>query len=149
VKAALGRIFAALAGDLGELGEGRLTPLLGDFVHEPTGTLVEIDESQHFTSFRLRSLDLYPQDARLGFDLATYRQLCKDWGERSDGYFRTKAARTFGVGGRQRQRAYYDALRDLAPPAIDRPPTIRIEAASRNSVDAYERHRDRLLALLD
>lgn len=36
--------------------------LPGDFLDEPTGTLIEIDELQHFTSARLASLDLYPND---------------------------------------------------------------------------------------
>jgi len=148
-RAALERIYLALGGDLDELATGKVTKLPGDFVHEPTGTLIEVDESQHFTTFRLMTLDLYPEDARLGFDLATYKRLCKTWREKSDGYYRTKAARGFGVGGRQKQRAYYDALRDLATPAVGRPPLIRIEAAARDGRAAYARNRDRLLEALD
>ena len=48
------------------------------------------------------------------FDREDYIQLCERWKQKSDSYYRTKEARGFGVGGRQRQRAYYDALRDLA-----------------------------------
>lgn len=48
---------------------GKMTPLRGDFIHEPTETLIEVDESQHFTSFRLVTLDLYPEDWPLGYDL--------------------------------------------------------------------------------
>jgi hypothetical protein len=40
---------------------------------------------------------------------------------KSDNYRRPKEARGFGIGGRQRQRAYYDALRDLATPATGVP----------------------------
>ena len=40
-----------------------------DFIHAATGTLIEVGESQHFTSFRLQTLQLYPADAALGFDL--------------------------------------------------------------------------------
>jgi hypothetical protein len=144
----LERIYLALGGDLEVLDAGRTTPLPGDFVHEPTGTLIEVDESQHFTSFRLVTLELYPDDAALGFDLRTYKQLCKTWQQRSDGYYRTKAARGFGAGGRQKQRAYYDALRDVATPAMRRPPLIRVEAAERDPAEAYHRHRDQLLAAL-
>jgi xanthine dehydrogenase molybdopterin-binding subunit B len=68
--------------------------------------------------------------------------------QRSDGYYRTKAARGFGIGGRQKQRAYYDALRDLAAPAMGRPPLIRIDAAERDPTDAYRRHRKLLLRAL-
>jgi hypothetical protein len=147
-REALERIYLALGGDLEVLDGGRLTALPGDFIHERTGTLIEVDESQHFTSFRLATLDLYPGDVALGYDLATYKQLCKKWQNRSDGYYRTKAARGFGVGGRQKQRAYYDALRDLATPAMGRPALIRIEAAERDPADAYRRHRAELRAAL-
>jgi hypothetical protein len=148
-RAALERIYVALGGDLEVLDAGRSTALPGDFIHEPTATLIEVDESQHFTSFRLATLDLYPEDAALGFDLATYKQLCRTWQNQSDGYYRTKAARGFGIGGRQKQRAYYDALRDLTTPAMGRPPLIRIEAADRDAADSYRRHRDELLRALD
>lgn len=51
-------------------------------------------------------------------------------------------------GGRQRQRAYYDALRDLATPAMGHPPLISIDATDNDGAAAYQRHRDRLLAAL-
>jgi|SRR5665647_90905 len=140
----LGDIFLALGGDLAEQGAKRMTSLPGDFLHPDTGTLIEVDESQHFTSFRLQTLCQYPQDAPLGFDLERYRELCGTWGSEADNYFRTKAAVGFGPGGRQRQRAYYDALRDLATPAMGRPPLIRVDAADRNGASAYRRSRDRL-----
>jgi len=148
-RRALESIYVALGGDLANLAAGRATRLTGDFVHEPSGTLIEVDESQHFTSFRLLTLDLYPVDAPLGFELDAYKRHCRTWARQSDGYFRTKAARGFGVGGRQRQRAYYDALRDLAAPAMGRPPTIRVEAADRDGRSAYQRVRDRLQGLPD
>lgn len=140
--------YLALGGDLATLANGKTTRLTGDFIHEPSGTLIEVDESQHFTSFRLATLELYPPGAQLGFDLDSYKQLCRAWHQKSDGYFRTKAARGFGVGGRQKQRAYYDALRDLATPAMGRPPLIRIEAADRDPADAYRRHRELLVEAL-
>lgn len=145
---ALSAIYAELGGEPDVLRDGRVNPLRGDFVHEPTGTLIEIDESQHFTSFRLKSLQLYPSEFPLGFDLDVYVRLCEDWQAKSDRYRQAKAARGFGVGGRQRQRAYYDALRDLAAPAMGRPPLIRVDAAHGDGEQAYRRHRDRLLQLL-
>jgi hypothetical protein len=57
-----------------------------------------------------------------GFDPDHYRELCRFWQAKADKYRRTKEARGFGVGGRQRQRAYYDSLRDLATPAMGHPP---------------------------
>ena len=144
VMDALDRIYKGLGGDLDVLRTGRTNPLRGDFVHEPSGTLIEIDETQHFTTFRLQSLELYPEDIPLGFEIARYARLCEEWRAKSDGYRRTKAARGFGIGGRQKQRAYYDALRDLATPAVGRPPLIRIDATSGDGRAAYRFHRARL-----
>ena len=147
-RQALERIYLALGGDLDVLAAGRSTVLRGDFFHAPSGTLIEIDESQHFTSARLTTLDLYPEDLLLGFELADYRTLCQRWRAEADGYYRTKAARGFGSGGRQRQRAYYDALRDIAAPAMGYS-IIRIPATNRNGRAAYLAHRDQILDLAD
>jgi len=148
VVAVLEGIYLALGGDLTALATGKPTRLRGDFMHEASGTLIEVDESQHFTSFRLTTLQMYPASAALGFDPQRYVELCRTWRHRSDNYYRTKQARGFGAGGRQRQRAYYDALRDLAPPAMGHPPLIRIDAADRDPVAAYHRNRDRLISAL-
>jgi hypothetical protein len=144
----LGGIYAELKGDVEELAGAPTTRLSGDFVHEATGTLIEIDEHQHFTTARLTTLRLYPDGAQLGFDLEHYKALCKRWKREADKAFAHKDARGFGVGGRQRQRAYYDALRDFAAPAMGHPPVIRIDAAMDNGRAAYQAHQDRLVRLL-
>jgi hypothetical protein len=145
---AVERIYVALGGDPHALVTARRTRLTGDFLHKPTQTLLEIDESQHFTSARLTSLDLYPDGAQLGFDIEHYKALCRRWRGESDGYYRTKSARGFGVAGRQRQRAYYDALRDLSAPAMGLPPVIRVDAPHRDGRAAYLACRGRLVKLL-
>ncbi|MEO5981876.1 MAG: hypothetical protein ABIQ13_06130 [Pedococcus sp.] len=61
-------IFKALNGDPGAQAAKRTTPLTADFIEASTGSLIEIDESQHFTSFRAMSLGLYPPDTPLGFN---------------------------------------------------------------------------------
>lgn len=146
-KEALERIYIGLGGEIEALATARSTRLTGDFFHEPTQTLIEIDESQHFTSSRLTSLDLYPRDTLLGFDLEHYKKLCRSWRVTSDGYYRAKSARGFGSAGRQRQRAYYDALRDLSAPAMGLSPLVRIDAPHRDGRRAYLTHRARLLSL--
>jgi hypothetical protein len=146
VAATLERIYRALGGDLDVLATARSVRLRGDFIHVPSGTLIEVDESQHFTSARLTTLDLYPADAACDFDVETYKSLCREW--REDGYYKNKTARGFGVGGRQRQRAYYDALRDLAAPAMGHPPLIRVDAPLRDGRAAYRTHREHLLLRL-
>ena len=118
-----------------------------ELVHEPTGTVVEVDDAAHFTSFRLAALELYRPDAALGFDVGEHAALCREWCARTDGLDRGLAAKGFGFGGRQRERAYHDALRDLAVPAMGHPPVLRIAAVDGDGAAAYARHRDALLAL--
>ena len=138
-------IFAALGGDIRALEAKPRRSLSGDFFIPETGTFVEVDERQHFTSFRLITLDLYPDDARLGFDPVVYRALCEEWRQLAERDYRHKAVSEFpGEVGRQRQRAYFDALRDLAIPAMNHPPVIRVDAPDRDGSAAYRRARWRL-----
>jgi hypothetical protein len=141
-------IYARLNGDVSVLRASRENLLLGvDLVHEPTGTVIEVDEAPHFTSFRLTALELYPADVRVGFDLGEHQELCRAWCARTDRLDRGLAAKGFGFGGRQRERAYHDALRDLATPAMGHPPVVRIAAVDGDGAAAYRRHRAALLAL--
>jgi hypothetical protein len=144
----LQRIFDALGGVGDVQRSGRINTLECDLLHEPTGRFIEVDEHQHFTSFRLIALDLYPDDAPLGFDLERYRDLCREIAPRADRYRRTKTARAFGVGGRQRQRAYYDALRDLAAPLMGHGPVVRVDAVDDDGARAWRDNRKRVLELL-
>ena len=138
----LGEIYARLKGDVSVLQAARENLLLPvDLVHEPTGTLIEVDDVPHFTSFRLTALDLYRDGASLGFDLDEHRELCRVWRERTDSLGRGLAAKGFGFGGVQRERAYHDALLDLAAPAMGHPPVIRIAAVDGDGAAAYRRHR--------
>jgi hypothetical protein len=142
-------IYADLGGDFDVLLNCRANLYLPvDLVHEPTGTVIEIDEKQHFTSYRLAALDAYPADAKLGFDPEAYRELCRTWAPTTDKFARAQAAKGFGIGGLQRQRAYRDALLDLAVPALGRPPVVRIVALDDDGEAAYQRHRESLLSLV-
>jgi hypothetical protein len=151
VTAALERlaaIYARLGGDISVLHASRENLLLPvELVHEPTGTVIEVDDAPHFTSFRLAALDLYRADVTVGFDLGEHRDLCREWCAKTDGLDRGLAAKGFGFGGRQRERAYHDALRDLATPAMGHPPVLRIAAVDGDGAAAYRRHRAGLLAL--
>jgi hypothetical protein len=141
-------IYARLRGDVSVLHAARENLLLPvELVHAPTQTVIEVDDAAHFTSFRLAALELYRPDAPLGFDVAEHAALCREHAPRSDGLERGLAAKGFGFGGRQRERAYHDALRDLATPAMGHPPVIRIAAVDGDGAAAYARHRDALLAL--
>jgi hypothetical protein len=152
VKAALetlSAIYARLKGDVSVLHASRENLLLPvDLVHASTGTVIEVSDSPHYTSFRLATLDLYPRDAAIGFDIEEEKRLCREWGAVTDGLSRGLPAKGFGFGGVQRERAYHDALRDLATPAMGHPPLIRIAAVDDDGAAAYRRNRALLLALI-
>jgi hypothetical protein len=142
-------IYARLRGDRSVLDASRENLLLPvDLVHEPTGTVIQVDEPMHFTSFRLTSLELYPPHAELGFDIDEHRALCREWGARMDGFARGLAAKGFGFGGVQRERAYHDALLDLAAPAMGHPPVVRVAALDGDGAAAYRSSRESLPARL-
>jgi hypothetical protein len=144
----LAAIYARLKGDVSVLRAARENLLLPvELVHAPSGTVIEVDGPPHFSSSRLLSLDLYPAGVAVGFDLDSHRELCREWCARTDGLARGLAAKGFGFGGVQRERAYHDALRDLATPAMGHPPLIRIAALDGDGRAAYARHRASLLAL--
>jgi hypothetical protein len=145
----LGAIYGRLKGDVSVLYASRENLLLPvDLVHEPTGTVIEVDESPHFTSFRLATLELYPGDATVGFDVEEHMELCRTWCSTTDGLSRGLAAKGFGFGGLQRERAYHDALRDLATPAMGHPPLVRVAAVDGDGEAAYRSNRGALLTLL-
>lgn len=144
----LGMIHARLGGDLSVLHASRENLLLPvDLVHTATGTVIQLDGPEHFTSFRLGTLDLYPADVELGFDIDEHRELCRALCDSTDGLSRGLPAKGFGFGGVQRERAYHDALRDLATPAMGHPPLVRIAALDGDGASAYAHHRERLAAL--
>jgi hypothetical protein len=144
----LDKIFHDLRGDSEAQSTKRTTPLPGDFIHLPTGTMIEIDEVQHFTTYRMQTFAHYPANASLGFDADEYVDLCKKFCRTADKYRLNKAASGFGPGGRHRQRAYNDALRDLVIPAMGKPPLIRIPAPDGNGAAAFELNRVRILRSL-
>jgi hypothetical protein len=144
----LGAVYARLKGDVSVLRAARENLLLPvDLCHAPTGTVIEVDGPAHFTSFRLTALDLYPAGVAVGFDVEEYRDLCRAWAGRSDVLSRGLPAKGFGFGGVQRERAYHDALRDLATPAMGHPPLVRIPAVDVDGAAAYARARQALLPL--
>ena len=138
----LAAIYARLKGDVSVLHAARANLFLPvDLVHAPTGTVLAVDDREHFTSFRLAALDLYPAGRAVGFDVEEHKDLCRALAAETDGLWRGLAAKGFGFGGVGRERAYHDALRDLATPAMGHPPLMRIAAVDGDGAAAYERHR--------
>ena len=143
----LAAIYARLKGDISVLHASRANLLLPvELLHVLSGTVIEVDDSPHFTSFRLAALELYPVDVAVAFDVDEHKELCRAWRSRTDGLQRGLATKGFGFGGVQRELAYHDALRDLAAPAMGYPPVVRIAALDGDGAAAYRRHRTSLLA---
>lgn len=78
-------------------------------------SIVEFDESQHFTSARKLTLESYPSTLNLGFKAKQWKDLCD----------RINAKDTSPIY-RDEQRAWYDTIRDFLPLTKDMGPTIRI-----------------------
>ena len=127
---ALASIHDALGGDSAALATKRAgNPPIPDLVHTQLGSIIEVDEIQHFTTARLKSFDYYPAAVPLGFEIDEYRRLAGLCTSKGDAAFAHRVSLDFpGRGGRQAQRAYNDALRDLLAPTFTGHPVVRIAA---------------------
>lgn len=124
---ALTSIFAELGGDARALREKTRGAMTADFLLQPQAGVVEHDELSHFTTARLSTFAYYPPDLPLGYDPNAYQGLCERHRARGDrGFAHKKAVEFPGAGGRARQRAYFDAFRDLAAPALQGSVVIRV-----------------------
>ncbi len=114
----LGDLFRSLGGDEAALRAKRVgSDPCPDMAFEERGWLVEYDEQQHFTSDRLVTFDRYPTDADVAYDMDAYRALTRRLSATADRYRAAKQSTDFPFhGGRRSQRAYFDAVRDLAAP---------------------------------
>lgn len=146
--AALDEILKVLGGDAAALAAKTRGGMSADFLVGDTHLEVEYDEIQHFTTARIAALELYPPDAVLAFRPAEYIAIAQRWRARGDKGFAHKQAAEFpGLAGRQRQRAYFDAFRDLAAPHFGNGPVLRIPAPDNNYVQAVEDLRTMLEAI--
>ncbi len=123
-------MFIELGGDEDHLAtrtDGRR--LSGDYYYAPTDALVEVDEVQHFTRYRRRVLELYPAGTAHDFDLDQYVNLCDQHWRVAERKFTNQKPEMFpGEHARARQRAYYDALRDLGASAVGHSGVLRAPA---------------------
>ncbi|MYF09256.1 MAG: hypothetical protein F4233_15470 [Rhodospirillaceae bacterium] len=127
---ALWRMFVALDGNPEAMKSKMPRRLSPDGFLPGPNCILEFDELQHFTAFRLRTFDHYPVDTPLGFDIDAYRSWCSRYAEDAlkkgqSGYRKPKREFPFD-GGRAAQRALFDASRDLLPPHYGLQPTIRV-----------------------
>ena len=120
----------------GDFIKSPLVPPCDYYVSAPP-FILEFDENQHFSRPRLIALSLYPDDLKLGFSVADWRDLCRGLEARDDEPF-----------DRDERRAWYDTLRDLVPTVYGFAPTARLygDAYPWCSLDAGSaRDRERFL----
>ena len=126
----LWRIFMDLGGDGKGMRSKGLVKLPTDGFLPRYKRIIEFDELQHFTEYRLKTLDNYPKHIRLGFDKNAYQKWCKQHATEAInkgpyGYRSPKPDFPFEEG-RAAQRALFDACRDLLSSKNNLNPTIRI-----------------------
>lgn len=89
--------------------------------------IFEFDEHQHFSSARLKTLELYPPELRVNFSVDEWKNKCRTYKEKADKYRKFKTTIDFNFqGGRTAQRAYLDCFRDILPVQHGLNPTRRI-----------------------
>jgi hypothetical protein len=110
----LAEIFERLGGDSSRLAAKRAVPLRLDFHAPELGLFIEVDETQHFTTERAHTFESYDPDIHVEH-VEEYRRLIQTWRHEADRYRASKPAVDFPQhAGRRAQRAYLDAVRDLA-----------------------------------
>ncbi|MEA2190605.1 MAG: hypothetical protein QOI73_726 [Solirubrobacteraceae bacterium] len=113
-------------------------------LHEPTATLLCVDDVLHFTTSRLKTLALYPGEMPVGFDVKAYQELCSEHGPKTDKWRYGLASKMFGWHGLQKERAYQDAVRDIGSWVMGLAPLIRVPAIDEDGEAAYARVKDEL-----
>ncbi len=111
--------------------------------------IFEFDEYQHFSSYRLKTLDCYPNELATAFDIKKYKLLCNVHKVEADKYRKSKTTVDFNfVGGRTAQRAYLDCFRDLLPSVNGLNPTLRIAEFEVSNVAANNESSQKIIAEL-
>ncbi len=134
------KIFKSLNGDINSNQSKRTVGLVCDaYFGGEFNFIFEFDEFQHFSTTRLKTIELYPSSLKLNFDLSSWAKLCQDKNDKADNYRKNKTTIDFPfIGGRTNQRAYLDSFRDLLPEIHGLKPTLRInefEVSGINKID--------------
>lgn len=122
------KIFSTLHGNPNK-NQNKLTRTLDcdAFFGRHHNFIFEFDEFQHFSSARLKTLELYPSDLKVNFSINDWKNNCRIYNDKADKYRKSKATTDFNFdGGRTAQRAYLDCFRDLLPHQFGLNPTLRI-----------------------
>jgi hypothetical protein len=126
-------IHRALGGNARALARTTSRPLATDLMG-PNGELIELDEVQHFTAERRKTLGWYPNLATFGFSLDAYRNLIDAWKARANAVFTRQWSADFDFqGGRRAHRAYFDAVCDLLAPTFTGMQLVRVPVVDHNA----------------
>ena len=136
----LAAIYARLKGDVAVLHAARANLLLPvDLVHVATGTVIEVDGPEHFTSFRRTTLDLYPAGVAARLRPAEYAALCERLAPRSDRCRAGCRRRASGSAACCASAPTTTRCATSAFPAMGHPPVVRIAAEDGDGAAAYAR----------
>ncbi len=140
------KIFKQLNGDISANQSKRTVKLECDaYFGGQHNFIFEFDESQHFSSSRLLTFGLYPNELKLSFSIDQWVKECRNYKIEADNYRRSKTTTDFNFeGGRTAQRAYLDCFRDLLPQHHNLNPTLRINefeviGITSNNKEAYKK----------
>ena len=97
---------------------------------EPYHFIFEFDELQHFTKYRERTFQFYPENIRLAYAPQKYKQFCQQHHiaalAKGTARFRRPTADFPYANGRAAQRAFFDTFRDWLPSLHGLNPTVRL-----------------------
>ncbi len=89
--------------------------------------ILEVDETQHFNTYRAATLRNYPPHAKVAFPIRRWIEQCEKKTRLEGGGFGKPKPPLFPAEhGRHMQRAFRDMLADLLPSAHGFEPTLRI-----------------------
>jgi hypothetical protein len=120
------RIFQMLGGNP-KANKGVRSLNCDAYLGDSYNFMFEFDEYQHFSTPRLKTLEMYPADLPVAYDIQKYQAYCRKHYAEADKYRHAKTTTDFNfVGGRTAQRAYLDCFRDILPSLHGLRPTLRI-----------------------
>ena len=100
------------------------------YFSEPYHFIFEFDELQHFTKYRERTFQFYPENIPLAYAPQKYKQFCQQHHTaalaKGPARFRRLTADFPYANGRAAQRAFFDTFRDWLPPLHGLKPTVRL-----------------------
>lgn len=99
----------------------------GVFLYRGSTFIFELDEIQHFNTYRATILRCYPDDLPLAFDKEEWIKRCARKTKLEGGGFAKPRPPLFPAeNGRHQQRAFRDALADILPTCHGFLPTLRL-----------------------